>query len=250
MDSISIRRAAVSEHISRKELKHDKVRETIEHGAEAVFSHTRVAAIVTLLAIVSAAGYIGWVFYSDRQNAQASSALEDAMKVFNGHIQGSAQPAAAGEPSYSSESERAQAASTKFAAVADKYPHTNPGRLARYYSALCLEDLEKHNQALEELKRLNASGDKELSAMAQYQTALINARNGNTADAIKQFRTLSDHSSVFVPRPLVLLELAGLLRQSNPQEAATVYQQIKKEFPNTTVSEEADRGLDLLAPKS
>jgi len=55
---------------------------------------------------------------------------------------------------------------------------------------------------------------------------------------------------VFVPRPLVLLELAGVLRQSNPLEAATVYEQLKKEFPNTAVSDEADRGLETLAPRS
>jgi hypothetical protein len=29
-----------------------------------------------------------------------------------------------------------------------------------------------------------------------------------------------------------------------------VYQQIKKEFPNTSISEEADRGLDTISPKS
>jgi hypothetical protein len=29
-----------------------------------------------------------------------------------------------------------------------------------------------------------------------------------------------------------------------------VYEQLKKEFPNTPVSEEADRGLETLAPKS
>ena len=39
--------------------------------------------------------------------------------------------------------------------VADKYPSTNPGRLARYYAALCLEDLDKQNQALEELKKIS-----------------------------------------------------------------------------------------------
>ncbi len=32
----ALRRACVSEHISRKELKQDKIKETIEHGAEAV----------------------------------------------------------------------------------------------------------------------------------------------------------------------------------------------------------------------
>jgi len=44
--------------------------------------------------------------------------------------------------------------------------------------------------------------------------------------------------------------LANVLRQTNPKEAANVYQQIKKEFPDTAVAEQADRGLDTLAPKS
>jgi len=86
--------------------------------------------------------------------------------------------------------------------------------------------------------------------MAQYQTGVIFERSGKLADAAKVFRTLADHSSVFVPRPLVLLELAEVLRQSNPQEAASVYEQLKKEFPNTAVSDKADRGLETLAPKS
>ena len=54
----------------------------------------------------------------------------------------------------------------------------------------------------------------------------------------------------FVPRALALLELGNVLRQSNPKEAANVYQQIKKEFPDTPSAEQADRGLDLLAAKS
>jgi TolA-binding protein len=53
-----------------------------------------------------------------------------------------------------------------------------------------------------------------------------------------------------VPRPLVLLELAGILRNSNSKEAAGIYQQIKKEFPDTAVADQADRGLNTLSPKS
>jgi TolA-binding protein len=53
-----------------------------------------------------------------------------------------------------------------------------------------------------------------------------------------------------VTRPLALLELAGVLRQSNPKEAASVYQQVKKEYPESAISEQADRGLDTLGPKS
>jgi hypothetical protein len=61
---------------------------------------------------------------------------------------------------------------------------------------------------------------------------------------------LADKQSALVPRPLVLLELAGALRTSNPKEATSIYQQIKKDFPDTPISDEADRGLDFLSPKS
>ena len=86
--------------------------------------------------------------------------------------------------------------------------------------------------------------------MAQYQMAIIYARSGKTEDAAKLLRVLADKPSVLVPKPLVLLELARTLRGSNPKEAANIYQQIKKEFPDTNIAEQADRGLDELSPKS
>jgi predicted negative regulator of RcsB-dependent stress response len=138
----------------------------------------------------------------------------------------------------------------KFARVADKYPKTNPGKLARYYCALTLEDLERHNQALEELKKISGGNDKELAAMAQFQMAVIYSRTGKPDEAIKIFRALADKPTVLVPRPVVLLELAGVLRTTKPQQAASVYQQIKKEFPDTAIAEAADRGLDALSPQS
>ncbi len=35
--------------ISRKELKHDKIKETLEHGAEAVYSHGQLTLAVLLV---------------------------------------------------------------------------------------------------------------------------------------------------------------------------------------------------------
>jgi hypothetical protein len=248
--SESIRRRLLSEHISRKELKKDKIHDAIEHSAEAVFSHQQVTLIVLLVVLVVAAGYGGWTIYTDRQTAAASAAFDTANKAYSGRIGGTPDPAEPGDVTYPDETARANDAAQKFTAVADKYPRTNPGKLARYYAALCLENLQRHNQAIEELKKLSSGRDKELAGMAQYQTAVIYARTGKTDDAIKIFRALADKPSVFVPRPLALLELASVLRQTNPKEAASVYQQIKKEFPDPAISEEADRGLDMLAPKS
>jgi predicted negative regulator of RcsB-dependent stress response len=240
----------VSEHISRKELKHDKIKETIEHGAEAVISHGQFTLIVVIVILAIALGYGGWRFYIDRQTVQASAEFDAAMKSYQGRIGTTPDPAEPNEPVYPDEPTRVQDALQKFTKVADKYPSTNPGKLGRYYSALCLEDLERHNQAIEALKGISSGSDKELAAMAQYQMALIYSRTGKPDDGIKIFRALADKPSVLVPRPLVLLELAGALRASNPKEATTIYQQIKKEFPDSAIAEEADRGMDLLSPES
>ena len=240
----------MSDHISRKELKHDRIRESFEHGAEAVYSHSQLvgAAIAAVLAVVLVYG--GWRFYTDRQTLKASAGLDEAMKIYNAPIRQANEPVESGELTYTDNQKRAQDASQKFAEVAAKFPSTNPGKLARYYEALTLLDLEKQNQALEELKKLVGGSDKELSAMAQYQMATIYARTGKSEEAAKAYRAVADAKSVFVPRPLALLELADLLRQTKPSEATALYQQIKKDYPNPAIAERADRGLNLLAPKS
>lgn len=239
----------MSQHITRRELKQDKFRESLEHGAEAVASHTRFVSTALIAAALAVAAYGAWHFYSERRNVKASAALDEAMKVYNARIRAAGEPAETGEITYLNEPAKMQDAAAKFNDVADKYPSTDAGRLARYYTALCLEELNRTNQALENLKKLEGTKDKELGALAQFQTAVIYARTGKPDEAVKIYRALAEKPTVFVPRSRTLLELANQLRKSKPAEAMTLYQQIKKEFPNTGISEEADKGLEAL-PKS
>jgi predicted negative regulator of RcsB-dependent stress response len=240
----------VTEHLSRKELKQDKVRETFEHGAEAVLSHTRLASIALVVLLLAGVGYFGWKFYADRKTGEAQSALDDAMKIYNAPLAVPGQPTLPGDVTYSDPMKRAQDAETKLAAVADKYPATKPGKLARYYAALCLMDLDKLNAASEELSKLDAGGDKELGALAQFQKALIAERTGKNDEAIKTLKALSTSDSVLVPKPMVLLELAGVLRLTDPKQATTLYEQLKKDYPNSNIAEQADKELGALNPAS
>lgn len=143
------------DHISRKELKHDKIKETLEHGAEAVYSHSQLTLAVLLVVLVAAAVYGGWRIYHDRKTAEANAAFDAAQKVYSARVGPPVpgQPVDPNELTFPDEATRAQEASRRFTEVANKYSSTNPGKLARYYDALCLEDLEQHNQALEELKK-------------------------------------------------------------------------------------------------
>jgi predicted negative regulator of RcsB-dependent stress response len=146
--------------------------------------------------------------------------------------------------------QRSQDAEVKLSAVAGKFPKTKPGRLARYYAALCMMDMDKLNQASEELNKLETGSDKELAALANFQRALIAERTGKADQAIGLLRALANSGSILVPKPMVELELAGILKQSNPKEAITLYQQIKKDYPNSAVADEADQGLEQLTPQS
>ena len=83
-----------------------------------------------------------------------------------------------------------------------------------------------------------------------FQKALIAERTGKTDEAVKLLRALSSAGSILVPKAMVQLELAGILRQSNPKEAITIYEQIKKDYPNSSMADEADRGLGALNPQS
>jgi len=239
----------VSEHIPRKELKQDKIKETFEHGAEAVFSHRSLTLAVLLVILVFVGTWSGWRIYTDRQTVHASAAFSDAMKVYSARI-GAADPSQPAEPAFANEAARSNAAQQKFAQVADKFPRNYYGRLARYYSALCLEDADRLNQALEELKRISATSDPGITSLSQYQTAVIYARTGKVDEAVKIYRSLADSQSVLVPRPMVLLELANTLRGSNPGEAVKIYEQVKKEFPDTPIAEEAEKGMSTISPKS
>src|SRR5262249_60444406 len=66
------RSASVSEHLSRKELKQDKIKETIEHGAEAVLSHGQFIGMVIAVALAAVIGYGGRALFIRRPNPQAS----------------------------------------------------------------------------------------------------------------------------------------------------------------------------------
>jgi len=112
----------------------------------------------------------------------------------------------------------------KFNAVANKYPSTLPGKQARYYAALCLEDLEQQNQALEDLKKLRPAGTR-----AGQHGPISNGRDlfAPPASPMRQPvvpRVGEKHFGVR-SAAVALLELANVLRQSNRKQPPTLYQQ-------------------------
>ena len=236
-------------HISRKELKKDEVRETFVHGAEAVLSHRQLTTYLVIAAVIVAAAIFGWRTYSERQTVRASAAFDDAMKIFEARIRTASEPAGPGEVTYVDGKMKFTDAAAKFGAVAKQYPRTRFGQLSNYYLALCDEHIGKNPEALKLLQSV-AGGDDDFSAMARFELAQLDDRSGSDAEAVKLYQELMDKPSVLVPKPVVMLALAEHYRQKNPAEAAKIYGQIKTEYPETPMADQADQELALLPGKS
>jgi hypothetical protein len=235
--------------LSRKELKKDEVRETLSHGAQAVFAHQHQIWVYGGIALLVALAVLGWRFYTQSQTAKGTAALADAMKVYQARIRTAAEPALPDEITYLDEKNKYGDAVKKFTDVANRYSRTRPGQLARYYAALSLEKLNRYGEAENDLKALESSGDESLSALARFKLAQVYDEDGKGSQAVQLYQQLSNKPTLFVPKPVVLLALADHYSGSDPTQAAKLYKQVKDEFPDTQAAQQADERLQVLQAK-
>jgi TolA-binding protein len=237
----------LAQHISRRELKKDEVRDTLAHGAEAVLSHQQSTIYIVLVAVIVALGVYAWRTHTEQQETRAASAFTTAMNAFQAPV---GAPAAPGQISYPDASKKFTDAEHKFADVASKYPRTRSGRLADYYEALSLEKIGKSEDAKKSLQRIASSRDEEAGALAKFELAKLDDATGQSDQAIKLYRELIDEPSVLVPKSVAMLALAEHYIQKDPTQAAKILAQIKSEYPDTPIAEQADQDLSLLPGKS
>jgi predicted negative regulator of RcsB-dependent stress response len=238
----------VAQHILRKDLKKDEIRDTFVHGVESIASHQQILWIVVGTALVVALAVFGWSSYSRRQTAQAAAELDDAMKTFQARVRAPGEVAEPGEITYVDEKNKFADSERKFLVVANHYGRTRPGQIARYYAALSEIHLKQFADAEKNLAQMDSSGDENLAGLAKFQLAGVYDLDNKGPQAAQLYQELADKPTVFVPKPLALLTLAGHYSKSDPAQASKLYNQVKKDFPEA--AEQADQGLELLNAKS
>ena len=72
----------MAQHVSRKELKTDEVRDTFMDGIRAIVSHQQATLYIVIVALVVFLGVFGWRAYAARETVKASAGYDSAMAVF------------------------------------------------------------------------------------------------------------------------------------------------------------------------
>ncbi|HVB34179.1 MAG TPA: tetratricopeptide repeat protein [Patescibacteria group bacterium] len=234
-------------HISRKELKTDEFQDTLTHGAEFLGTHKKLIWQVGIVVVVAVCAVFAWRSYSGRQNARASAAFAAAMKLYDAHVVPPGQSPPPGGISYPNDETKYSAAEKAMGPVAEKFPHTRYGSMARYYAGVSLDRLGRYPDAVNWLLPMAGRGNGQLQSLAKFELAHVYDHMGKSGPALALYQQLANKPTVFVPKPLVLLALGDhYLAQKNTRQAAQYYQQVKSEFPNTGLADQADQRLEMI----
>lgn len=237
----------MAQHISRRELKKDEVRDTLAHGAEAVLSHQTSTIVLVVVALLVAALVYGWRMYTQTHAANAESKFNSAMEIFQAPV---GPPQTPGQLTYANEDKKFAEAEQAFSKINQEYGRTRAGHLAAYYAALSDEKLGNNASAAKWLDGLVDSKDADVASMAKFELAGLETRQGKTDQAIELYRQLLTQTSILVPKPEVMLALANCYSAKDPSQAAKLYGQIKTDYPDTPIADQADEALALLPAAS
>lgn len=223
---------------TRRQLKkEDKFAETAEGAMHWAGEHQKTmiwTIVVVLILGGSAFGIFNW---HSRQTERANIALGKAIQTLNAPLRPAATPADPNNVSFTSIAERGKQAEKELKAIADQYPYTKPGKVARYLAGTAAMQAGDNKTAEQELKSVADSRDQSVAALAKMALAGLYGTTNRGSDAAKIYKDLSDHPTDTVSKSEAQLALADLYGSTDPKEAANIYQQIQKENPSSAAAQ-------------
>jgi tetratricopeptide (TPR) repeat protein len=225
---------------TRRQLKEDKFVETAQGAAVWTATHRRPVIYTAVAVIVLVLATVGFIAWRSRQNDAANIALGTAMRVFTTNLRPASAPVTPeNKDQFTTLAERGKAAEKEFRSVADKYPYTDAGKIARYMEGVAAMQAGDNASAERQLKAVADSSDKNIAALAKMALANYYRANNRLSDATRIYKDLTDHPTETVSKAAAQLAMAEMYQATDPQQAASIYQQIQKENPNSPAAQTA-----------
>ncbi len=212
------------EKLTRKELKTDRLVETVSGRVEYLADHRKQAIIWGCVALgVLVAGLGGWQ-YMRSQKAARIELLSKGYMVMDSPVG----PAQGGvTPPYATEAERRVAAVKAFDEVTAKYPGSEEAMVARYFLATQSASQAKWTEAEGGLKEVSSKANADLASLASFSLAQVYAAQDKIQESEKLLRALIDKPTTLVSKEQAQVTLGRLLLASRPEEAKKLLEPLR-----------------------
>lgn len=226
-------------------IKEQKSVEALTRNEAFILKYKKAIIITVAAIIIIIAGIILYQnFYAVPHETEASTALAKGQEYF-------------ANQQYDKALNGDGAGYKGFVSVASDYSSTDAGNLANLYAGLCYANLDKWNEAVKYLDEFSSTGDQMVSPAAQ--AALGNAyahvkQLDKAISCLKKAAKMADaeaedgvNNSI---SPTFLIQAGELLESQNKKdEALLIYQDIKKKYVNSAVSQEIDKYIERASAK-
>jgi predicted negative regulator of RcsB-dependent stress response len=209
---------------TRKELKSDKFAQEVQHSVQFVSGHReqmlRWGAPALALVLIVAAVY----YYRNYQHSARQEGLHEALIAQNAQV-GPSQ----GEYvlTFPTNEARKTAVVKAWRDLAAKYPGTEEGRIAEYFLGTNAADDGNLADAEKHFKAAIHSGNGPYASLGKLALAQVYAGEGRGKEGIDLAQSLVDHPTVLVSKETATLELAELLKKTDPQRAKKLVEPLR-----------------------
>lgn len=211
---------AIKKRVAKPARKEEDVKTIIHHARESI-ERQRFLLPLLIGAVAVVLVVAGFFINRSSMNTKADALEYEAYQIYYGLHQK--------QPLQKEEQYR------KALELFRKAYETRKSAYSLLYIASCLYDMEKHDDALKELKELNERfpDDERFVPLSYYKMAMISLKKGDKDAALKLLDTIVNYRAGAF-KDLALAESAKLLASmGKTEESAKKYEELKKSFPNS-----------------
>jgi tetratricopeptide (TPR) repeat protein len=244
----------------RHDLKENDLAMAVGAARQWITSNGKTIAGGVIALVIVGGVVLGVMAYRTQEQSKGQDLLAEAMVVLNtavvpvdsktttpGEAPAAASIGATG--TFSTETQKMNAALPKLRAAADAYPDTAAGITARYHLASVLATLGKQKEAIAQFDEVakRAGSDTLYARMAQLGKADAQLQSGEVDAAIAAWKDLAAKKDSNLPQDAILMELARAYQaKGNTAEARKTFNDILDNHPDSPYVADARKELDSL----
>lgn len=202
---------------------------------------------------LSAAGVVavlvaGYYYYSAQQEEQSKEELARALATYHATVGETESSGSAAPVFFETPAQKYEKALSELQEIVSRHDSRAAGKIATYYSGLCLHQLDRSPEAVSLLEPLSRE-QSDFGALALAALGRIYEDTADLAKATEAYRQLVERNALTTPGETLAMKVALLYEQQNQQEqAAKMYEKVINDFPTSPASTEAEQRLRKIVP--